>query len=156
MKLGDFIVPDAIVVPLQNTERDSVIKELISALVTADAISSALHDELVREIITREKHGSTGFGKGVAVPHAKHDKLKQMVAAIGVCQNGVDFNALDKEPVYSVILLLSPKDQPDEHLHAMENIFSNLQNTTFRKFLRQATTVQAVQELILEADTQQL
>ena len=79
-----------------------------------------------------------------------------MAAAIGVSAAGVDFNALDKAPVYSIFLLLSPKNKPDDHLHAMENIFSNLTKDTFRRFLRQANTLEAVKDLLLEADSQQL
>ena len=79
-----------------------------------------------------------------------------MAAAIGVSPQGVDFNALDKAPVYSVVLLLSPKDRPDEHLQAMENIFSNLQNDTFRRFLRQVTKLDDLKDLILDADAQKL
>jgi mannitol/fructose-specific phosphotransferase system IIA component (Ntr-type) len=73
-----------------------------------------------------------------------------------VSSQGVDFNALDKGPVYSIVLLLSPADKPNEHLHAMENIFSNLSNDTFRRFLRQSTTLTDIKDLLHEADTQQL
>lgn len=156
MKLIDFVIGDAIVPELQSTQRDEVIAELVDALVAAGAAPKSLRDGLVNEIIDREKHGSTGFGKGVAVPHVKHAKIKKMAAAIGVSQQGVDFNALDKAPVYSVVLLLSPQDRPDEHLQAMENIFSNLQKDTFRRFLRQASSREAVEDLIQEADAQQL
>ena len=92
----------------------------------------------------------------MAVPHVKHPKIRKMAAGIGISQKGVDFNALDKATVYSIVLLLSPKDKPDEHLQAMENIFSNLQKDTFRKFLRQADSKQDVLDLIQEADMQQL
>jgi mannitol/fructose-specific phosphotransferase system IIA component (Ntr-type) len=156
MKLSDFVVNEALIPDLKTTERDEVIRELIAALIDAGAAPAALRDELVKLIIDREKHGSTGFGKGVAVPHVKHDKLKKMAAAIGVSQSGVDFNALDKAPVYAVVLLLSPKDKPDEHLQAMENIFSNLQKDTFRRFLRQANNRQDIEDLIHEADAQQI
>lgn len=156
MKLIDFVATDAILPDLQSTGRDDVIRELVDALIAAGAAPKNLRDELVKEIIDREKHGSTGFGKGVAVPHVKHAKIKKMAAAIGVSQKGIDFNALDKAPVYSVVLLLSPKDKPDEHLQAMENIFSNLQKDTFRRFLRQASSRKDIEELIHEADTQQL
>ena len=71
-------------------------------------------------------------------------------------QTGVDFNALDKNPVYSIVLLLSPKGKPDEHLQAMETVFSNLQKDMFRRFLRQATSVEDVLGLLEEADSQQL
>lgn len=156
MKLIDFVVSNAIIPDLHSTQRDEVIRELVDALLEAGAAPKSLRDELVKEIIDREKHGSTGFGKGVAVPHVKHVKVKKMAAAIGVSQKGVDFNALDKQPVYSVVLLLSPKDKPDEHLQAMEKIFSNLQMDTFRRFLRQANSRRDIEELIHEADTQQL
>ncbi len=156
MKLLDFVVTKAIVPQLQGTARDEVVNELVDALIATKAAPKSLRDELIRLILDREKHGSTGFGKGVAVPHVKHKKIKKMAAAIGVSQKGVDFNALDKAPVYSIVLLLSPLDSPDEHLQAMENIFSNLQKDTFRRFLRQAVTCDDVQDLLQETDAQQL
>jgi mannitol/fructose-specific phosphotransferase system IIA component (Ntr-type) len=156
MKLHDFVVEEAIVPQLKSTARDAAIREIVDALVAAGAAPKSLRDELVRLVLDREKHGSTGFGKGVAVPHVKHEKIKKMSAAIGVSQAGVDFNALDKAPVYAIFLLLSPKNQPNEHLQAMETIFSNLQKDTFRRFLRQAATKEDVLELMAEADAQQL
>lgn len=156
MKMLDFVLPQALIPNLAAVERDEVIHEMVDAIVAAAGVDASLRDELVKEIIQREKHGSTGFGKGVAVPHVKHDKITRMVAAVAVSQNGVDFNALDKQPVYSVVLLLSPKDKPDEHLQAMENIFSNLQKDTFRRFLRQASTAKEIEELLQEADAQKL
>jgi mannitol/fructose-specific phosphotransferase system IIA component (Ntr-type) len=156
MKLQEFVLVDACVPQLASTERDDVITELIDRLLQAGAAPKKLRDELITQIIDREKHGSTGFGKGVAVPHVKHEKVRRMAAAIGVSQGGVDFNALDKAPVYSVVMLLSPKDRPDEHLQAMENIFSNLQDDTFRRFLRQVTTIDHLKELIADADAQKL
>jgi mannitol/fructose-specific phosphotransferase system IIA component (Ntr-type) len=156
MKLLEFVVEEAILADLKSAERDDVIRELIDALVASGAAPKSVRDELVKLVLDRERHGSTGFGKGVAVPHVKHEKIKRMAAAIGVSSGGVDFNALDKAPVYSIVLLLSPKDKADEHLHAMESIFSNLQKDTFRRFLRQASTVAEVKDLLEEADAQQL
>jgi len=156
MKFCDFVVTEAIVPQLTHTERNDVVQELVEAAVQAGAAPPALRDELVKMILDREKHGSTGFGKGVAVPHVKHEKIQKMAAAIGICPKGIDFNALDKQPVYSIMLLLSPANSPNEHLQAMEKIFSNLQNDAFRRFLRQATSVQEVRDLLHEADTQQL
>lgn len=156
MKLTELVNPDAIVADLKAAERDDAVAELIDGLVTADAVPADARDDLIKAIVDREKHGSTGFGKGVAVPHVKHASVKARVAAIGVSAGGVDFAALDKAPVYLIFLLLSPADEPDEHLQAMETIFSNLQKESFRKFLRQATTREAVVELLEEADAQKL
>jgi len=156
MKLQDFVCKDAIIPDLQSTERDAVIDEMVDALIAAKAAPASIRGELVSLILEREKRGSTGFGKGVAVPHVKHEKIKTMAAAIGVSQAGVDFNALDKGDVYTIMLLLSPMNKPDDHLQAMHNIFGNLQKDTFRRFLRQATTVQEITDLLQEADAEQL
>ena len=142
----------AIVPRLKSGQRDEVIGELVDALVGAGAAAPKLREELIKSVLERERRGSTGFGRGVAVPHVKHKSVKAMTAAVGLSDKGVEFNALDKQPVYSVFLLLSPEDRPEEHLHAMEIIFKNLSKDTFRRFLRQATTVEEVQTLIEEAD----
>jgi nitrogen PTS system EIIA component len=152
MKLSDFIVKDAIVAELQSTDRDGVIRELVASLAAAKAIAPTDVDAVVKAIIDREKHGSTGFGKGVAVPHVKHPAIKKRVGAIGRSTVGVDFAALDQAPVYSVFLLLSPQNNPDGHLQAMENIFRNLQQDNFRRFLRQADTKAKIVDLLDEAD----
>lgn len=155
MKLADLVVPDAIITDLGSSSRDEVIAELLDALASAGTIDRALRDELLASVLEREQKGSTGFGKGVAVPHVKHSSTQRMAAAIGLSKGGVDFNALDKQPVYSVFLLLSPADKPEEHLQAMEVIFKNLSKDTFRRFLRQATTREDVLTLLDEADAQQ-
>jgi mannitol/fructose-specific phosphotransferase system IIA component (Ntr-type) len=156
MKLREFVMAKALIPQLAATDRDSAIRELVDALIDAGTAPASVRDELVKQILDREKKGSTGFGKGVAVPHVKHVKIKKMAATIGISQKGIDFHALDKAPVYSVVLLLSPLDKPDEHLQAMECIFSNLQKDTFRRFLRQSETAKEVQDLLEEADAQQL
>ncbi|EQD54918.1 PTS IIA-like nitrogen-regulatory protein PtsN, partial [mine drainage metagenome] len=127
MKLGDFIVKDAIVAELKASSRDGVIRELVQALAAAGALSATDVDTICKAILDRERHGSTGFGKGVAVPHVKLACVKKRIGTIGRSTAGVDFSALDQAPVYSVVLLLSPPDNPDGHLRAMENIFRNLQ-----------------------------
>jgi len=152
MKLLDIVVNEAIIPNLIATERDAAINEVVDALVSAGAVSPELRDEFIKAIVRREKRGSTGFGHGVAVPHVKHSAITRMVIAVAISQNGVEFNALDKQPVYSIFLLLSPEDKPEDHLDAMEAIFGNLSHETFRRFLRQATTVQDVLTLLEEAD----
>ena len=156
MKLKEIVAEKAILPDLQATERDEVITELIAALVDAGAADAAIRDDLIAKVLQREAAGSTGFGRGVAVPHVKHTDATQMAAAIGISRKGIDFNSLDKQPVYSVVLLVSPLDKPEEHLQAMEVIFKNLSKDTFRRFLRQAETVEDVLTLLDEADNQQL
>jgi mannitol/fructose-specific phosphotransferase system IIA component (Ntr-type) len=152
MKLRDFIVSEAIVPNLQSDSRNDVIRELVSSLARAGAIDEASVEEIVAALIKREQNGSTGFGKGVAVPHVKHSRVQKMVGTVGRSAGGIDFAALDHQPVYSIVLLLSPENQPQQHLQAMNIVFSNLQKDTFRRFLRQSETREAIVDLLDEAD----
>jgi mannitol/fructose-specific phosphotransferase system IIA component (Ntr-type) len=152
MKLMDIIVKDAIIPELKATNRDGVIAEMVDALVKSGCASEDQCEEFTKAIIRRENKGSTGFGHGVAVPHVKHVDIKTMHIAIGNSSEGVDFKALDREPVYSIVLLLSPEDQPENHLDAMEAIFSSLSQDTFRRFLRQANSSEDVLTLLTETD----
>jgi mannitol/fructose-specific phosphotransferase system IIA component (Ntr-type) len=155
MKLSQIISDGAIVPRLASRDRDEVVNELVDALIAAGSAPESLRQELISRVLERERRGSTGFGRGVAVPHVKHKAVTRMAAAVGLSQAGVDFNALDKQPVYSIFLLLSPEDRPEDHLQAMEVIFKNLSKETFRRFLRQATTAEEVRTLLEEADAQQ-
>lgn len=156
MKLSQIVARGGIVAKLASQERDKVVVELVDALIASGAADSSLRQELISRVLEREQRGSTGFGRGVAVPHVKHKNVKQMAAAVGLSQAGIDFGALDKQPVYSVFLLLSPVDRPEDHLLAMEVIFKNLSKETFRRFLRQAQSAEDVQTLLEEADGHQI
>lgn len=156
LKLSDIVTEESVVPSLQGSDRAAVVGELVAALVAAGVADAKCQGDLVTRILDREKLSSTGFGKGVAVPHAKHKSIKRMTAAIGLSPRGVEFNALDRQPVYTVFLLLSPEDKPEEHLRAMEVIFKNLSRDQFRRSLRQASSVQDVRAVLEEADGQQL
>ena len=152
MKLKEFIITDAIIADLQATTRDEAIRELVASLASAGAIEASAVEEIAEALIKREKNGSTGFGKGVAVPHVKHASVKKMAGTLGRSAAGIDFSALDSQPVYSICLLLSPENQPQQHLQAMNTVFSNFQMDMFRKFLRQSDTREKLVDLIEEAD----
>ena len=152
MKLSDFFAADAVIPELQATDRNGVIREMAQALATCVGLGAESAASIAKAVIQRENQGSTGFGKGVAVPHVKHSQIPNIVATIGRSSAGVDFAALDRAPVYIVVLLLSPPDDPDQHLASMEKIFRHLQRDSFRRFLRQASTKEEINELVREAD----
>ena len=152
MKFRDFVCVEAVITELQASDRDGTIVELVSALEEAGRLGKGKCEVIAREVIKREKEASTGLGKGIAVPHVKHKDVKDVIATIGQSSAGIDFFALDKQPVYSVILLISPVDDPDKHLQAMESIFKHLQRERFRKFLRQCRSTRQIEDLLNEVD----
>ena len=152
MNLLDFFSCESVIAELKSRDRNGVIRELVASLAEHQALAAEQVEPIARIAIKRENEGSTGFGKGVAVPHVKYDGVRTMVATIGRSSVGVDFAALDRAPVYTVVLLVSPKDDPDAHLAAMEQIFRHLQRDNFRRFLKQADTKEEIIDLINEAD----
>ena len=152
MKFADFVCTEAIILELKADDRNKVIEELVIALGKAGKIGKVSCDEIAKVMIKREKEASTGMGKGVAIPHIKHSAVKKPVAAIGQSSTGIDFSALDKQPVFSVVLLISPLNDPDLHLQAMEKIFRSLQQEKFRKWLRQSQTKEDIENLLKDTD----
>lgn len=153
MKLTDFIATAAIVADLKATDKDQAIAELVQSLAEAGKVPRSKVDDLVEAVLSRERVATTGMGKGVAMPHAKHASVKKVIATIGRSAEGIDFNALNQSPVYSIVLLLSPPDQPEQHLQAMETIFRHLQRDNFRRFMRQANAKDEIVDLVEEADS---
>jgi PTS system nitrogen regulatory IIA component len=152
MRFDEFVCFEATIPELQATDRDEAIAELVGALVDAGKIPKDSAKDVTRAVIKRENEASTGMGKGVAIPHVKHAAVKNVVAAVGQSDAGIDFASLDEQPVYSVILLISPVNNPDKHLQAMENVFRHLQKEKFRKFLRQCRQPAELEDLLIEAD----
>lgn len=152
MEFKDFICFDAAIPQLQTDQRDEVIAILVEALSNTGKFDSNQAKKFTKAIIKRENEASTGIGKGVAVPHVKHKDVKEVMAIIGQNPDGIDFSSLDKQPVYSVVLLVSPASKPDMHLEAMDKIFRHLQSEKFRKFLRQCQTTDQIKDLFEEAD----
>lgn len=153
MKLLDLVPRKAIVAELSAADRNGVIRELVECLAEAGELDAALVEPVTRSIVARErKHGTTGFGKGVAAPHVKLEGLRRIVAAVGRSSRGVDFASLDGEPVFGLFLILSPADQPDEHIRAMDLVFRHLQQEKFRRFLKQSDQPEKIYDLLREAD----
>ena len=152
MRFEDFVCFEATIPEFQTSDRDGAIEELISSLDKAGKLGNGNAKAITRAVIKRENEASTGMGKGVAVPHVKYKAVKDVVVAIGQSGAGIDFSALDKQPVYSVILLISPASEPDKHLQAMETIFRNLQYEKFRSFLRQCRSAEQIEDLLRETD----
>lgn len=153
MKFADFVCPAAIKPQLESDDKSAVIAELVEALVTAGEISAGDKDEIIAAIMKREELGSTGIGRGVAVPHTKHPVVDKLVGTVGVSVDGIDFNSLDGENVQLFFLLVSPPDRPGDHLRALENITRHLrENEMFLKFLKQSKTAEDIQQLLEEAD----
>jgi PTS system fructose-specific IIA component/PTS system nitrogen regulatory IIA component len=155
MKFADFVSRKAVRAGLVSDDKEAVIREMTQALLDAGEINANEYESIVKAILKREELGSTGIGRGVAVPHTKHPGVSRLVATVGVSSDGVDFHSLDGEKVQLLFLLISPPDRPGDHLRALENISRQLRDDTFCRFLKQARGADAILQLLDEADNHQ-
>jgi mannitol/fructose-specific phosphotransferase system IIA component (Ntr-type) len=152
MKLMDFIVKGAILADMKADTTRGAIDEMVGALVKSKAVPEEQRKKVVDAILKREKKGTTGFGNGVAIPHAKHEGVDGVVGMLARSGAGIDFAALDGQPVHLFFLLLSNPDKPEDHLKAMEHIFRSIKNDNLRRFMCQAASREELLELLREAD----
>ena len=155
MKFADFVSREAVRADLAADDKESVIREMAQALLDSGKIASSEFEGIVKAILKREELGSTGIGRGVAVPHTKHASVDRLIGTVGVSTEGVDFDSLDGEKVNLFFLLISPPDRPGDHLRALENVSRQLRDDTFCRFLKQAKNADEILQLLDEADNNQ-
>jgi fructose-specific phosphotransferase system IIA component len=152
--MSDFVVKDAISSDLTANTKEGVIREMVENLRTAGYFKTGDPEDIVKAILKRELLGSTGIGRGVAIPHTKHTSVDRLIGTVATSRNGVSFESLDGEPVHVFVLLISPQDRPGDHLRALENVSRSLRDDSFVRSLRQATTRESIWDLINDQDQQ--
>jgi len=138
MDLVDILTKDQILTDLQAADRWQAIDELINNLVTTGKIQPQHREAIAAVVKKRETSMSTGIGFGIGIPHASTDLIKEVVGALGRSRKGINFDALDNQPVNLVMLFLVPQGQFQKHLHTLANIAKLLHRAEFRQALDQA------------------
>mgnify|MGYP000053030669 CR=1 FL=1 len=152
MRLSDLFGRKAFVLDLEATDRKGALRELVEAAKAAYGLTRLPVADVVDAIVAREKIGSTGLGRGVAIPHTKCETVKSVVGAFGRSAQGLDFNAVDGEPVYLLFLILASPAKEEEYMEARRCVAKAVLRPHFVKFARSARTPKEVEELFMEAD----
>ena len=146
MILTQILQPNCVKVPVENKDKEAVITELVDLL---DANGLLLdRDAALNAVLTRERTRSTGTGAGIAIPHGKCNAVKELVMAIGIAHEPIEFESIDGKPVTILILLVSPADQTGPHIQALASISRLMLNAEFKQKLEQATSADEVYELL--------
>jgi fructose-specific phosphotransferase system IIA component len=148
MELGDILSKEQILTELQASNRWEAIDELIQNLVATGRIKPEHQDAIAAVVKKRESSMSTGIGFGIGIPHASTDLIFEVVGALGRSSKGVNFDALDNQPVNLVMLFLVPQGQFQKHLHTLANIAKLLHRADFRQALEQAPTAESMLQII--------
>ena len=150
MDLADILGREQIVPELKAPNRWEAIDELIGNLVATGKNQTADRDAITAAVKKRETYMSTGIGFGIGIPLASTDLIYEVVGALGRSSKGVNFDALDNQPVKLVMLFLVPQGQFQKHLHTLANIAKLLHKVDFRDALAKAPDADAMQAVIRE------
>lgn len=156
MKITDLLNKEAISVGLISDKKEDILGEMVELLVSSDSIKKTEKSEILKRLKEREVLGSTGIGKGVAIPHAKCPKVKKMTAALGISKDGLDFKSLDGEPTYIFFLLIAPGETPGPHLKALAKISRLLDDKFVRDRLKASKTPQEMFKIIRDEEQKTL
>ena len=146
MLITDLLDKKAIKLDLQATEKEEALEELVNAL--ADVRTLGDKKAILKSLVDRENLGSTGIGQGIAIPHGKTEKVSELLAFLGVSRKGVNFEALDGEPVYIFFLLIAPKESAGPHLKALARISRLLRDNHICQLICKAKDPEEVYRII--------
>ncbi len=150
MRLRDLLDETTVCVGLGSIDKEECFEEMIDLLVRVGRVSDRAG--ALQAIQDRENLATTGIGNGVAVPHGKHPSLDEFTVALGISREGIEFDALDGEPVHMVMLLLANSNQPDLHLQALTEVSRLLQ---VPGFYRRAIAASTPAELLRIIDSEE-
>ncbi len=151
--LANFLSTDFIVLPMQATDGNSAIRELLRPLEEHQIIEP--DQNCLESILKRERRMSTGVGKGVALPHGLSDQVTDVAVVMGISPGGIDFRAVDNMLCHIFVLLLSPRDQPDKHLKLLSRFTKILSEGELRSALLEAHTPEALLDTLQDWDNKE-
>ncbi len=152
MRLTDLLDQELILTELDGQNKRDVLNEFAALLYEHKKIRD--QNEFLEVILAREALGSTGIGEGIAIPHGKLKSLNHLVLCFGISRKGIDFDAMDGQPVHIFFVLIAPEDSPGDHLKALARISRVLKNSSFRERLIKSRTQEEIYSQIQEEDSQ--
>ena len=146
MILTQILQLTCVKVPLEGKDKQSVITELVDLLDTNGLLSD--RNVVLDAVLAREQTRSTGIGSGIAIPHGKCKAVKELVMAIGLTDEPIDFASVDGKSVTIIFLLVSPADQTGPHIQALARISRLMLDEQFKEGLEKTTSADEVYELL--------
>ena len=148
METSTLIPPERVLPDSKAQSKRALLTEMASSLSKMDP------DQVLEVVMAREHLGSTGIGHGVAIPHGRMPDLKQPVIVLVRHMQGIEFEAIDNQPVHIVIMLLVPDSEDRTHLELLAKLARLLQQQHFREAIMQANSPESISELFAETNLQ--
>ena len=152
MILTQILQPNCIKAPLDSKDKDSAIEELVNVLASAGQVENA--NAALEAVMSREQTRSTGIGSGIAIPHGKTTAVKELVMAVGIAAEPIEFESIDNKPVKIIVMLIRPTDKTGPHIQALARISRLLLDEQFKSKLEKASRPEEVYELISSKESE--
>ena len=146
MLLRDVFQPGVIKVNLEAEDKDEAFEELVDYYCQTGNLK--VREDILEALREREAKMSTGIQKGIAIPHGKTNAVDSVCAALGISRKGVDYDALDGEPVYLLFMLVAPQKDSEKHLRILKRLAELLENPQFSAELQTQKDAQGAYKVI--------
>ncbi len=150
MKICGLLREEKIFLALKPGDKKEILKEFVAALKERGFITD--EKAILNELLKRESLGSTGLEKGIAVPHALTDKIKEPLLALALIRKGVDFEAVDRMPTYVILLLLGNKENPAYQLRVLAHICRLIKETPVVEKIKKAKSARDICSILEEEE----
>ena len=151
MLLSQLLAPERVRVPLNSRDKSNVLRELVELLVHSSGGSS---DDILHAVRERESCQSTGFGHGVAIPHARTPSLPELTLVAGRAAQPIEYGALDGKPVRLFFLLAGPEAMAASQVRALARIARLVRREYVRDRLLEAVSAEAFCQVVRDAEGQ--
>ncbi|WP_281508935.1 PTS fructose transporter subunit IIABC [Lactobacillus taiwanensis] len=152
MKIEDLLSPDLMIMDLKATTQEEAIKEMADLEVKQGVVNN--EDEFIKSIWAREKESTTGIGEGIAMPHARNKYINRAAVLFAKSPKGIDYKALDGQPVHLFFMITAPAGADNTHLQALAKLSSLLINPDVVNALKAATTPEEVIDIFKKAEAE--
>ncbi len=150
MRIADYLQDHLIFLDIEAGDKNTAIKKIVDKMDQADVFMDA--DKFLNEVYQRESLGSTGIGKGVALPHARTQNVKNIIISITRLKEGIDFSSEDKQPVRLVFLLGTPLKAVGEYLKVLAKLSKLLREDKIRSQILKAEAPHQIRKIFEEAE----
>jgi mannitol/fructose-specific phosphotransferase system IIA component (Ntr-type) len=152
MRFSKLVKKKNIFAELECDEREGALREMIGKLAKNGEVGEDGAEKILEGLMSRERLGTTGIGKGIAIPHVRSDDFDDVLIAVGRSSGGVDFAAVDGDLVKLVFLILAPESKQDDYMAALRWVSTVGRDEYNNKLLLGATTAAGFVELFADIE----
>lgn len=156
IQLSKLLQKSAVSIVDTVDSKEALLRLLAKGITTSDSIGSETEETILAKLKEREKICSTGFGKGIAIPHCKSNEITQFSLSVIVVKEGVDFDSMDKKPVHVAVAIAGPESERNGHLHLLSKLSRILNDESAITEILSADSAEAIEEAIIKRSPEDL